>query len=416
MPFSNTMKKIWLISKYGATPEQNGPQRQFSLSNNFSNQNLDTTLIISRSNGCNLNPSFKHYYKIVKYENLKVVTLNGPLIGLGFSLSRILSWIIFEINLLRYSFSIQRNQHPHIIIVSSLSFFTILSGVILKKRFNCKLLIEIRDIWPLTLIHIGKFNEKSLIIKILAKIEKIGYNNADGIIGTMPRLDLHINKIVKRPYNYISIPMGFSKAQYSSAIGDGNKIIDRIQLPKEKFVIAYAGTIGQANLVNEIVSVATLLTEYTDIFFAIFGDGLLREQLENDSIHLRNIKFFGQISKYEIIPLLRNCNLLLSPINKSPVYDYGVSFNKWIDYMLSSRPILASYSGYQSIINEAGCGFFIDANNPELMAQKILEIIRMDTDILDRMGENGYNYVIKNHNYEKLSKDYIEFMKNIEND
>lgn len=409
------MQRIWFISKYGTIPEQNSAQRQFSLSSNFSNQNLDTTLIISRSNTCNLNPSFKKYFKSTEYDRLKVITLNGPLISLGFSIKRILSWIIFELNLLRYAYSIPKNQAPQIIIVSSLSFFTLLSGVILKKRFKSKLIIEIRDIWPLTLIHLGKFKKNSLIIKVLEKIEKTGYLHADGIIGSMPRLDLHVKDIINKPFNYKCIPQGFSKAQYTSSLceKDNTTIID--QLPKNKFVIAYAGTIGTVNLVDEIVTAAKILTDYSNIFFAIFGDGPLRKQLELDSCDLKNIKFFGAVSKYEIIPVLKNCNLLLSPINKSPVYDFGVSFNKWIDYMLSGRPILVSYSGYQSIINEADCGFFIEANNPELMAEKIISIMKMDSNLLDEMGLRGYDYVIKNHNYQKLSTDYIDFINSIEN-
>ena len=132
-----------------------------------------------------------------------------------------------------------------------------------------------------------------------------------------------------------------------------------------------------------------------------------------DSENLKNIAFFGSISKYEIIPVLRDCNLLISPINNSPLYEYGVSFNKWIDYMLCKRPILASYSGYQSIINEADCGFFIEANNPSLLAEKIISIKNLDAKLLDEMGLRGYNYALNNHNYEQLSKNYLQFITSI---
>ena len=35
---------------------------------------------------------------------------------------------------------------------------------------------------------------------------------------------------------------------------------------------------------------------------------------------------------------------------------FGVSSNKWIDYMYSAKPVIISYSGYKSLINDPGCG------------------------------------------------------------
>ncbi len=407
------MPKIWYISKYSSTPEQSGPQRQFSLAENFNKLGYRTSLLISRSNSFFPNPKLKHFYSKTDYNGLSVITLNGPIINLGFSMKRIYSWIIFELNLFRYSYSISENERPDIIIVSSLSFFTLLSGVLLKKRFKSKLIIEIRDIWPLTLIEIGHYRKNNLFIKMLLVFEKISFSKADGIVGTMPKLDLYVSKVLNKPFNFACIPMGFSDAQLKSTQQNHNYMFLKKYISEKKFIVGYAGSIGKVNLVDEIVAVAKILSENREIFFAIFGDGPLREKLILDSVNLKNIEFFGSISKYDIIPVLRDCNLLISPINNSPLYEYGVSFNKWIDYMLCKRPILASYSGYQSIINEADCGFFIEANNPTLLAEKIISIKNTDAKQLDEMGERGYNYALKNHNYEQLSKDYLHFINSI---
>jgi glycosyltransferase involved in cell wall biosynthesis len=409
------MTSIWFISKYGATPDQGGSQRQFSLSNNFSKQNIETSLIISRSNGCKLNPVFKRYYKQTKLDDLNVITLNGPLLtSLGFSYKRILSWIIFEFHLLRLAFSTPKDKLPQVVIVSSLSFLTILTGIILKKKFKSKLIVEIRDIWPLTLTSSGRFSKNNLIIRLLVWIEKLGYKKADGIVGSMPKLDEHIKKTINEPFKFRCIPMGFSEYQYKHLLeASGKEIKSEFSFPKKKFVIGYAGAIGKLNIVNEIIETARILKDNKEIFFAVFGKGPQRKRLEEDSRDLKNIKFYGSASKAEIVPILKKCDLLLMPINNSPIYEYGVSPNKWIDYMLSGRPILLSYSGYRSLINEADCGFFIEANKPNLMAQEITSILKIDKTVLDRMGKQGYDYVINNRSYEKLSTEYVEFINSI---
>ena len=350
-----------------------------------------------------------------KLDNLDVITLNGPLLTkLGFSIKRIISWFVFELNLLRFAFSTPKEKTPKVVIVSSLSFLTILTGIVLKKIFKSKLVIEIRDIWPLTLTSSGSFSTNNPLIILLARIEKLGYNKADGIVGTMPRLDIHIRNVVNKPFNFKCIPMGFSRYQYFNMVKAlQNNINNKYSVPNNKFVIGYAGAIGKLNIVKEIIEAAESLKENKEVFFAIYGDGPLRLRLELESAHLQNIKFYGSAPKSEIIPILKQCDLLLMPINNNQIYEYGVSPNKWIDYMMSGRPILLPYSGYRSLINEANCGFFIEANNPILMAQKIISIMEMDKALLDKMGQNGFNYVMNNRSYEKLSFDYIEFIKSI---
>ena len=46
--------------------------------------------------------------------------------------------------------------------------------------------------------------------------------------------------------------------------------------------------------------------------------------------------------------------------------------------MSSSKPVLGSYSGYPSMINEAGCGYFIPSEDVSLLVKKIKEIASMN--------------------------------------
>lgn len=404
------MNKIWIISKYGSLPEQNGPQRQFSIAKNLSEKFHDTTLIISKSNSYTYSYNSKKFYYNKIYNNLNVIILNGPIIKLGFSIKRIISWFIFEINLLRYAKYVKKDKYPEVIIVSSLSFFTLITGVFLKNKFKSKLIIEIRDIWPLSLVEIGGFNRNNIFIKLLFRLEKFSIKNADGIVGTMPKLDNYIKSIINSPFKFKYIPMGYSNLQFKSLSNCNTSIFS---YPLNKFIVGYAGTIGKANLVEEIVKASKILENNSKIYFVIFGDGPLKNSLLNLTKNQNNIKFFGSISKYEIIPELSNCNILISPINSSKLYNYGISFNKWIDYMLSSRPILACYSGYKNILIEENCGFFIEPNRPDLLAEKIIELSHCNKEILDNMGENGFNYVCKFHNYEYLTNQYYDFIINL---
>ena len=68
---------------------------------------------------------------------------------------RILSWLDFEWQLL--GLPKEKLQTPDVVIVSSLSLLTILNGLLWKVRYKCRLIFEVRDIWPLTVTEEGGF-------------------------------------------------------------------------------------------------------------------------------------------------------------------------------------------------------------------------------------------------------------------
>lgn len=70
--------------------------------------------------------------------------------------------------------------------------------------------------------------------------------------------------------------------------------------------------------------------------------------------------------KIQIQNFLKNCDLLINPLKgNNYLYKFGVSQNKWLDYMISAKPILISLNSYISIISDANCGKFIDSYNME---------------------------------------------------
>lgn len=403
-------KNIWYISKYAVIPSDGNPTRQYFFSKYIARNGYDVTLFSSRSAGIKV----KKIKGIVRKNEIDGIThclINGPQLSLGFSLKRILSWIIFE-TLLFVSPFFLKPKKPDVIIVSSLSLLTVLTGFLFKKIYKAKLIFEVRDIWPLTIVELKNLSFKNPFVFILRSIEKFGYKHTDFIVGTMPKLDEHIQNSIKRSFKFECIPMGFDPDFYVET-----KIIPaeiKKQIPENKFIVGYAGSLGIANCVDEIVSAAEKLVKVnTDIFFSILGEGALKAELEKRAQNLKNIVFLPKIPKNEVADFLSACDLLLNPWQDKKIYKFGVSPNKWIDYMYSAKPIIVSYNGYKSIINEARCGDFIPANNPELLADKILEYSKKSTEELKQTGQNGKDYLLQNLTYDILARKYIDIINSL---
>jgi len=403
-------KNIWYISKYAISPKYGNPTRQYFLSKYIAKQGYNITLFSSKSSGIK-NCKINGIGTKIKLDNFTQILINGPEINLGFSIKRILSWVIFETLLFIYGIFHKPNK-PNIIIVSSLSLLTVVTAYFFKLIYGAKLIFEIRDIWPLTIMELKNLSKNNPFIFILRSIERLGYKKSDYIVGTMPKLDEHVKNNIQKKFKYLNIPMGYDPDFYSGLKALPTEIKKKI--PTNKFIVGYAGAIGNANCVNEILESAKIISKTNEhIYFVILGDGPLKNELIEKYKTLNNILFLSKMGKEYVNDFLSSCDLLLNPWQDKKIYKYGVSPNKWIDYMYSAKPIIVSYNGYQSIINEAGCGEFIEANNPKLLAEKIIEYANKDKTELEKLGNNGKKYLIKNLNYSVLAKKYINIFESL---
>jgi hypothetical protein len=122
----------------------------------------------------------------------------------------------------------------------------------------------------------------------------------------------------------------------------------------------------------------------------------------------KRIKFISQIPKKKVKDFLQHTDLCFDSVD-SEIAKYGLSRNKWIDYMNAGRPIVCSYNGYQSMINEAGCGSFVEFGNIDLLSKEILRFKNMSKEERKLMGERARDYLKKNRLFSTLALQYQSF-------
>jgi glycosyltransferase involved in cell wall biosynthesis len=400
------MKSVWYISKYFAPGGRSdiGTRSWFILKNFFS-RGVVVTAFGSNSNHLADCPDFSGNYLFENYDGINVVWIKTFKYKKATSLLRILNWLHFEWRL--YFIDKSKIVKPDVIIISSLSLLTIINGFFLRWKFGAKLIFEIRDIWPLTIVEEGGYSKWNPFVMALGIIEYVGYKYSNLIVGTMPNLHEHVQGLTGDGSNVICVPMGVScdMLKQGAQLQDGylEKYLD-----KQYFNVVHAGTIGITNALETLFSAAELLIENKKIRFVIVGDGNLKKYYEKKYGHLNNVVFAPKVSKAQVNSVLSQSSIVYFSTYKSKVWQYGQSLNKVIDYMLSGRPIVASYSGYPSMINEADCGFFTPAEDHIALANKILEVSLMDPVDLDLIGSRGRPWLIENRSFKRLADYYFD--------
>ena len=130
-------------------------------------------------------------------------------------------------------------------------------------------------------------------------------------------------------------------------------------------------------------------------------------------VHLKNITFAPQVPKAMVQSVLSRCDLLYFSVHKSKVWKYGQSLNKVIDYMMSGKPIVASYVGYPSMINEASCGSYVAVGDVKALESEIRRYEGMSEQERFEIGQRGPTWLKQNRQYTKLAKDYLEIMRDV---
>jgi len=394
---------IWCISKYASLPKYGTGARLFFLAKEFQFLGHSTTLITSDSNHLANYPDTKDIYNFEKQDNVSILWIKTRKYIKTASLARILSWFDFEKKL--FQLDRKKLDKPDVVIVSSLSLLTIIHGYYLKRKYESFLVFEIRDIWPLTMTEEGGFSRWHPLVLFLGWIEKFGYKNSDLIVGTMPKLDLHIKNILGYKKSFFCSPLGFEPNNYKNDFSAVN-LFDNL-FPKDKIIIGYAGSMGITNALVPFINSIKLLKNNDTIHFMLVGSGALKNNFEDELREYTNVTFLGRIEQNKVKYFLNKCDILYLSTQHSIVWNYGQSMNKVVEYMLASKPIIASYSGYPSMINEAQCGYFIDSEDPKDIQKAILDIVNLSQKKRDSMGERGRKWIYKNRQYSKLAKDYL---------
>lgn len=399
---------IWYVSKYVSLPNKGSAgSRGFMLMREFSKVGHKSVIITSDSNMLADVPELMCAYQVQDLDGVQIHWVRTLKYKIAKSVRRILSWVHFEWRLLMMPMT--DLSRPDVVVVSSLSLLTILNGLFWRQRYKCRLVFEIRDIWPLTITEEGGFSKNNLFVRGLGWLERLGYRYSDAIVGTMPNLGEHVANQVPLSAPVYCIPMGVDletvddvdplPAEYSRAF-----------IPEGKFVVAHVGSIGITNALDTFLNCAASMSNHQNVHFLIVGDGDLKQKYIELYGYLPNITFAPKVPKRMVRSVLKQCDLLYFAVHVSEIWRYGQSLNKVVDYMLAGKPIVASYSGYPSMINESKCGSYVAAGDEKSLELEIALYVQMSLEDREAIGARGRRWILENRSYAVLAADYLKIL------
>ncbi|MEX5954421.1 glycosyltransferase family 4 protein [Providencia vermicola] len=397
-------KTIWIVHQYASTPETGMGGRHYYLGSELAKQGYTVYLIASASNHLLRHPpEINTSYQIQTISNnFHFVWVKMPLYDNAHSKQRAINWFLFPLRIQKLAKAI--TQKPDAILSSSPSPFAFWGARRLANKYTARLIFEVRDIWPLTLTEIGGYSTRNPFIRLMQWTEDKAYYYSSSVVSNLPNSIEHMAQHGMDRKKFSWIPNGFSLDEVNKKTP--LNLIACNQLPKNKFIVGYTGTIGIANALDNLLEAAYRLRDNAEISFVLVGDGKEKQTLQRKAqeMNLNNVFFIDPIPKIEIQSMLNLFDVCFIGWLDDPLYKFGIGANKIPEYLYSGKPIIHAYSGSDNPIKEAKAGIQVPANNPQQLVEAILKLYNMTSQERNIMGANGRKAALELYEYSQLSK------------
>lgn len=397
-------KTIWIVHQYASTPETGMGGRHFYLAQELAKQGHKVYVIASSANHLlHSQPKLTGDITFEPVAGFTFVWVNMPAYSEAHSKQRALNWFLFPWRIQKLAKLIA--DKPDAVLCSSPSPIAFLGAQRLAKKFKAKLIFEVRDIWPLTLTEIGGYSPKHPFIRLMQWVENKAYKDSDQVVSNLKNSVEHMIEHGLQKDKFTWVANGFSLDEVNQNTPLTPEV--KADLPKDKFIIGYTGTLGVANSLDTLLEAAEHLKEQKDIAFVLVGRGKEKVQLQASvkEKQLSNVTFIDPIPKVQIQAMLNEFDACFIGLTKDPLFRFGVSPNKLFDYLYSGKPILyAIDSGAYKPVEDAGAGLQIEPENPQALADAVLKLYQLPEAERKQMGENGRKTALEQYEYGMLAK------------
>ena len=296
-------------------------------------------------------------------------------------------------------------------ILSSIPAYLGLVGSRLNRR--AKTIYLMQEIFPDNLVAAGKYTEWHPFVRFCRRMEQHIYRHNSAFITLSDEMK---RTLIARGIDQekITVIPNWADTQMIQPIPrESNRLFDELNLPREGFYAVYAGTLGFLQEPDVILDAAKLLKNEKDIRILVFGDGALRQHVENriEREQIENVLLFPLLSADRTAELYSIADVALVPLKKG-MTRIAVPSETWLA-LAAGRPVIVcaeAGSEWARSIEHESYGVCITPGEPQEMADAIIRL-HASTVPLSELGARARNYVCEHASREQATRAYCDWIK-----
>lgn len=395
---------ILYIHQYFITPQEPGGTRSYWIARELINRGHSVTMITS-TNANHPEPCQ------TTIDGINVIYVKNSYSNYMSSLAKVKSFLSFLNKAIKVGY---KQNNIDLVFATSTPLTIGYISLRLKSRKKFPYVFEVRDLWPEFPIQVGAI-KNPILIWCLRKFEKCIYDNAEHVVALSPGMQDGVIS-AGTPKEKTSMIPNMSKPDLFYPHDVDVEVIKEFGIDTSKFNIIHFGSMGRANGLEYIVDAAKSVKDKgcDDINFVFMGSGatepILKQKVKEYG--LENVQFLGSHNMKTVIEVVNCCDASITTFKNLPILKTN-SPNKLFDSLSAGKPIIVNSAGWtKDMVEQEKCGFYVDVENPEMLADKLLEY-KDQKELLEEWGKNARRLSVEVYDKAKLSAQVADVLERI---
>jgi glycosyltransferase involved in cell wall biosynthesis len=369
------MKHVLVLNQFALPRSQGGGTRHIDL---FGRLDSWRPLIVAGCRNSSSQEAFSTDDRRFKLAWVPVYT--------GVSFARVAGWAIYAAQAAVVGLTTRRVD---VVYASTPHLLTPVAGVLVARARHLPLIVEVRDLWPESIIDAGALRRGSRLHHLLVGVERWIYKKADQIVVVTPGWEGHFSRLGVDLGKVHVISNG---TEVSELNADDSRQEIRTEFHLSGFTAIYTGAHGPSNALDLLLDAAVELPQMRVL---LIGEGSQKTRLKQRAREegISNVEFRDAVPKDQLLRLLSGCDVGVHCIEPLPVLAQGMSPNKIFDYMASGLPVVSNAEhALRDVIVDGECG---PLGGPRSIADNLKKVYDASPEQRQLWGENGREIVAK---------------------
>jgi glycosyltransferase involved in cell wall biosynthesis len=337
----------------------------------------------------------------------------------GNGIKRAISMYEFVYKIFNHARRLSEEIKPDIVISSSTYPLDTYAAQRIALKSGAKVIHEVHDMWPLTLIEIAGMSRYNPFIISLQHAENYAYKKSDAVVSLLPNAKEYMKDHGLQDKKFYYIPNGIVSSDWGNKIPLPEKQFGELLKLKndKKIICVYFGSHTNTYGLKYYIHSAKLL-EAENIALVLIGDGMEKEKFKKQAIDegLKNVVFLDPIPKQAVPAMLEIVDIVYVGGTKSKMRKFGAAMNKVYDSMMAGKPIVYAVDIPNNDVKLYNCGVTVDLESAEAIAGGIKKLMDLSPEERGRLGANGHCAVIQHYDYCMISKQFLNLMQKLKQD
>lgn len=297
-----------------------------------------------------------------------------------------------------------------LVICSSHHPFAIFPARRLAKNFDARLVFEVRDLWPLSLIEVGNISPLNPFMWLMQKAENYAYRKSNHVVSVLSGSKTYMIEHGMAPEKFSFIPNGVALPENHEIVALPESHQGLLEhKDSNEFWLGFAGRVNNAVALQYLVE-AMARIKNANVKLFILGDGekkaSLQDLVEQAGLN-QKIMFLDAVKKSQVASFLGHMDAVYLGLQRQSLFRFGISPTKLNDYMLAAKPVIYAIDAPDDPVAESGCGISCEAENVVEIASAIDKLASLSSSEREAMGLRGYHWLVENRDYAKLAKRFL---------